>query len=687
MYSRRRELRGVKRKIDELGSESQLTDSNRKESKDFEKSSPHSSSPVDEDSLPDSSFNCTTSDESYPTIFSSSLPASTTNTSTLPSSSSHQFKVSLSSPPISSYYQLKGFLDNQQNPNYFYHKQRHLTFNLSMCKLNRYRQSSDPSLLRSVLICNTLKRLERELAKDGIRINFSPTGVTFVPTTSIATSTTASSLDGHTSLSNSSSSPSASPSPSSSSPSPPPPPPESTSSSSNHNPGDSSDKDSHCNNLPRNGGSSQNEDDVSGRLSSTESLCLPYIGVSNENESKYLLDLDSTCGRMTPYKRNDSEKESDDAESESCLKSLSMPQTEPLLSSEPTILSSSLCQDSSPSLSLSSSSSSSSSNTSSQSQPDSPPQISSSPASGALWSIDETYGSDRLTNLNWSSVLNFDTSSSHNFLNRDSCTRYNSSSLTILDEQSINEALYSAVKSSVLSMPMNESDEKSSSDSINGKENESNDSGIGDGCDNLSSKWNSSSDDSSSLHTLLPPSRRSESSSSISHLLQQHLNNGINYYQTPSTTLSASSSHTNSNDEIFGDIDLSLYDFDPISPLSPPSVKLTPLSAEELIKEQSSLADSSFSSQNSLSSSNDSSMSTSSSLISPPSSPTNSSSSTSSTSDSSPSSSSSSSVLSDASSMQLINPPTNTCSSSSNNSFFRGKEKLFIEDLPTTIIS
>lgn len=32
-----------------------------------------------------------------------------------------------------------------------------------MCKLARYRQCSDPSLRRSVLICNTLRRLEREM--------------------------------------------------------------------------------------------------------------------------------------------------------------------------------------------------------------------------------------------------------------------------------------------------------------------------------------------------------------------------------------------------------------------------------------------------------------------------------------------------------------------------------------------
>ena len=60
-------------------------------------------------------------------------------------------------------------------------KIRQLVFNLSMCKLSRYRQTADPSLVRSVLICNTLKRLERELDREGIKINFGPNGVSFVP--------------------------------------------------------------------------------------------------------------------------------------------------------------------------------------------------------------------------------------------------------------------------------------------------------------------------------------------------------------------------------------------------------------------------------------------------------------------------------------------------------------------------
>ncbi|KAJ8981705.1 hypothetical protein NQ317_017749 [Molorchus minor] len=47
-----------------------------------------------------------------------------------------------------------------------YRQRRLAVLNLSMCKLARYRQCSDPSLRRSVLICNTLRRLEREMESE-----------------------------------------------------------------------------------------------------------------------------------------------------------------------------------------------------------------------------------------------------------------------------------------------------------------------------------------------------------------------------------------------------------------------------------------------------------------------------------------------------------------------------------------
>ncbi|KAI1296892.1 hypothetical protein HDE_05051 [Halotydeus destructor] len=65
-----------------------------------------------------------------------------------------------------------------------YTRLRQIMFNVSMGKLNRYRQTPDPRLLRSVLICNTLKRIERDLDKEGIKITFGPAGVSFLPPSS-----------------------------------------------------------------------------------------------------------------------------------------------------------------------------------------------------------------------------------------------------------------------------------------------------------------------------------------------------------------------------------------------------------------------------------------------------------------------------------------------------------------------
>ena len=47
-----------------------------------------------------------------------------------------------------------------------YRQRRLAVLNISMCKLARYRQFPDPSLHRSVLICNTLRYLEREMERD-----------------------------------------------------------------------------------------------------------------------------------------------------------------------------------------------------------------------------------------------------------------------------------------------------------------------------------------------------------------------------------------------------------------------------------------------------------------------------------------------------------------------------------------
>lgn len=47
------------------------------------------------------------------------------------------------------------------------HRERRLkVMNLCVVKLSRFRQSADPSLRRSVLVCNTLRRMEREAERE-----------------------------------------------------------------------------------------------------------------------------------------------------------------------------------------------------------------------------------------------------------------------------------------------------------------------------------------------------------------------------------------------------------------------------------------------------------------------------------------------------------------------------------------
>ncbi|KAK7070835.1 hypothetical protein SK128_020073 [Halocaridina rubra] len=51
-----------------------------------------------------------------------------------------------------------------------YHQQRLSVLNVSMYKLNRFRQFPEPSLHRSVLIFNTLRHIERELEAEGVSV-------------------------------------------------------------------------------------------------------------------------------------------------------------------------------------------------------------------------------------------------------------------------------------------------------------------------------------------------------------------------------------------------------------------------------------------------------------------------------------------------------------------------------------
>ncbi|XP_022245243.1 uncharacterized protein LOC106462321 isoform X2 [Limulus polyphemus] len=102
---------------------------------------------------------------------------------------------------------------------------------------------------------------------------------------------------------------------------------------------------------------------------------------------------------------------------------------------------------------------------------------------------------------------------------------------------------------------------------------------LGDDCRCVHSSASSESSGvfETSLHTLLPAtcSPTSELSLNFSHLT-------LPSCSSPDSN-SGSTSSSNSGYEIFGDIDMSLYDFDLYSPLSTPNVKLAPVSAEELM--------------------------------------------------------------------------------------------------------
>lgn len=155
--------------------------------------------------------------------------------------------------------------------------------------------------------------------------------------------------------------------------------------------------------------------------------------------------------------------------------------------------------------------------------------------SGALWNDD----SDRLTSLNWSSVLNFSSLST-------------STATSVLPPEP-------AFDSSGDCQFAERNTSSSAADSV---------------AETVQTPSESSSNPETSLHVLLPAT-----SSPTSELPT------LNFRYTtssPSPTPGATSS-SSSGDEIFGDIDMALYDFDLYSPLSPPNVKLAPVSAEELM--------------------------------------------------------------------------------------------------------
>lgn len=172
------------------------------------------------------------------------------------------------------------------------------------------------------------------------------------------------------------------------------------------------------------------------------------------------------------------------------------------------------------------------------------PFVRSDADSGALWNDD----SDRLPSLNWSSVLKI--------------VDGGNNTLGISSQHS-----ETTIESSAVSCNFDASSNSSS--------------GCSSDC-SISDDAMSSSE--TSLHTLMPVTTGiptcmntvgvcSTSSSSCPKVTSS----------LGSSNSQSGSSPPNSEDEIFGDIDLALYDYD-FTPLSPPNVKMAPVSAEELMR-------------------------------------------------------------------------------------------------------
>ena len=80
-------------------------------------------------------------------------------------------------------------LNPRSLPQPCYRHQRLSVLSLSMLKLNRYRQCSDPSLHRSVLICNTLRHIEDEMEREGLVCNPSAEASTATATAATTSAT------------------------------------------------------------------------------------------------------------------------------------------------------------------------------------------------------------------------------------------------------------------------------------------------------------------------------------------------------------------------------------------------------------------------------------------------------------------------------------------------------------------
>ncbi|XP_076365962.1 uncharacterized protein LOC143254934 [Tachypleus tridentatus] len=348
-----------------------------------------------------------------------------------------------------------------------YFNQRQTVFNISLCKRNRFRQTL--SLRRSVLICNTLRRIQKEFEQEGVKINYAPNRHFFLSPLNQQVLT----LD------------------------PPPLPSQTTL--------------ERCpQELLRNNFNHEVEKKVTQR-------CLSFTALPQTD----LVDnysVMSTVLSAYQYKPPPQIKELSNKLQASSLLNTCLPKTCTITKGE--VMKRQICNETTEECDrcLTEFDTSSGRIT---------PFVKTACDSSAFWNDD----GDRLTSLNWSSVLNCSSSSISAASSAMAMGEGYDDNCRFIDRAAVENADTSSKSSPGVS--------------------------------------------ETSLHVLLP------ATSELSTLSAMNKAYAASSSCSPS---SGSTSSCSSGDEIFGDIDMSLYDFDLYSPLSPPNVKLAPVSAEELMK-------------------------------------------------------------------------------------------------------
>lgn len=118
--------------------------------------------------------NCSTSSVNQSSL--NGFPALISNTKLFNSTSSSLFSAAAIVDTYFSSTTKKSKLEKAKNMNHF----RYSLFNKSLVKLNKFCNSSDPNIRKSVLVCNTLKRLERQLRKENIHLHLTANGLAFI---------------------------------------------------------------------------------------------------------------------------------------------------------------------------------------------------------------------------------------------------------------------------------------------------------------------------------------------------------------------------------------------------------------------------------------------------------------------------------------------------------------------------